>query len=621
MMAPAPAVLSESGFPRRPAWLLALAAVMLSQVSLGVQWLGVGVSFDSPAWRVPVTAGEHPLHQYHAGLGAKAFRESRSATCYDVNFQAGYPKSPVFDAAARPVEPLFLAFGGVADEAVLYKWFLLLELAAVPLVCAGMALGFRLDAGMAVLASAASVVLMWTPQGRVLFEAGDHHLIGLGLAVLLFLGGLARYATQPGLTGWFMLAAASVVGWAVHPLGWGLMLPAVAVFYIFNAPRYGLAWHLGAVGILAVGLGANMWWLADWLNFWWMRESVTDDVPLRSAVPCHLVATTSMIARCGVPMLALALLGFALMIRNERRGSVAMLLCTIAGAAALSQLAERWSWLQREGANHAPALLPGLLLVPAAFAVHRVTAGMKIRPVLVIAAVAMLAAFSWNPHWQQTFAWEIPVLTSGWNPAQLHQQQVIAERTTREARILLEDDRSCCQALLPVLTDRLFVGALDATRLTEFCELSQTATTCFGQPMHELSVADQQGIIRQYNLGWVFCQTPAVEQFWRRVPGSRVVGRGPNAHGVLIALLHTPSFALSGQAKVEVQSPSCIVLTDVVPDRDGLVKLSFHYHKSLRAAPMVQEVLPEKHLHDATPFITLRVPGGITRVVLSWERY
>ena len=61
----------------------------------------------------PIISGRHAFHLYHARLGAQSFRERGTLCCFDAAFQAGYPKTPVFDEGARPGELfLTLARGG-----------------------------------------------------------------------------------------------------------------------------------------------------------------------------------------------------------------------------------------------------------------------------------------------------------------------------------------------------------------------------------------------------------------------------------------------------------------------------------------------------------------------------
>ena len=52
----------------------------------------------------PIVSGRHPLHLYHGYLGAQTFRERGSLCCYDPAYQAGYPKTPVFDGGSRLAE-------------------------------------------------------------------------------------------------------------------------------------------------------------------------------------------------------------------------------------------------------------------------------------------------------------------------------------------------------------------------------------------------------------------------------------------------------------------------------------------------------------------------------------
>src|SRR5262249_48504647 len=93
-----------TGFRQQPAWLVAAAVGVVAQAGLALALFGPGRQWDAVTDDRPVLSGRHPLHQYHGSLGASAFRTSRSTTCYDPAFQAGYPKTPVFDGGSRPAE-------------------------------------------------------------------------------------------------------------------------------------------------------------------------------------------------------------------------------------------------------------------------------------------------------------------------------------------------------------------------------------------------------------------------------------------------------------------------------------------------------------------------------------
>src|SRR5436305_1567658 len=72
-------------------------------------WLTFTLLSPARTWEAlgdsrPVLSGKHPLHQYHGLLGAQMFERYGHLCCYDPAFQAGYPKTPVFDSGSRPAE-------------------------------------------------------------------------------------------------------------------------------------------------------------------------------------------------------------------------------------------------------------------------------------------------------------------------------------------------------------------------------------------------------------------------------------------------------------------------------------------------------------------------------------
>src|SRR5258707_15127404 len=69
---------------------------------------GPDATFDRLFDDQPVVSGRHPLHLYHGFLGARALFERGRPCCFDPGFQAGYPKTPIFDSGSRPAE-LFLS--------------------------------------------------------------------------------------------------------------------------------------------------------------------------------------------------------------------------------------------------------------------------------------------------------------------------------------------------------------------------------------------------------------------------------------------------------------------------------------------------------------------------------
>src|SRR5262249_52437727 len=135
----------------------------------------------------PVLSGSHPLHLYHGFLGAQALRDRGSLVCYDPSFQAGYPRTPLFDGGCRPAALFLLLAGGDFDPAA-YKVGLAVSCLLVPVLLLLAARGAGLDRTAAWLAAAAGVLVCWGVPGRDALEAGDLDLLLAALALLAHAG-------------------------------------------------------------------------------------------------------------------------------------------------------------------------------------------------------------------------------------------------------------------------------------------------------------------------------------------------------------------------------------------------------------------------------------------------
>ncbi|HVL14870.1 MAG TPA: hypothetical protein VM529_20030, partial [Gemmata sp.] len=269
----------NDGFRDRPLWLTGVAALVLAQAGLALALFGPG-GWHAVTDERPILSGRHPLHLYHGFLGAATFHDRGTTTCYDPAFQAGYPKTPVFDGGSRPAE-LFLAIGGGRYRPGVYKFGLLALLSAVPVAFVLAARGAGVPAGGSVLAGAAGVFLAWSGPVRAMVAEGQLDLIAAGLAGLVFVPWLARFARTLGVDAWLVLALTALFGWYFHPLVWLGLTPIVFAYYLVFAPRHGPAWHLGLIGVTCAGVAPNVWWLADWGKYWWLRQPAEGDaVPL-----------------------------------------------------------------------------------------------------------------------------------------------------------------------------------------------------------------------------------------------------------------------------------------------------------------------------------------------------
>jgi hypothetical protein len=200
----------------------------------------------------------------------------------------------------------------------------------------------------------------------------------------------------------------------------------------------------------------------------------------------------------------------------------------------------------------------------------------------------------------------------------------LVTHTTREGRILWEDRPGQSAtgrwtALLPVLTDRAFLGGLDANAgiVHEYVRFADQQLA--DRWLRDWSDVELEDFCRRYNVGWIACWSrEAIERFqaWRDARGVATLQDGGT--GCLFAIDRQKSFVLKGQAQWLHADSRRIALGDVTPV-NGEVWLSLHYQTGLRAAPGQVHVEPAPDPYDPLPFVRLRMNGPVTRIVLTWE--
>src|SRR5436190_1280998 len=174
-------------------WLWAIFLPVLIAVQA---WLTLGL-FGARADRTvlvderPLLSGRHPLHLYHGYLGAGTLLWRGNLSCYDPNFHAGYPKTPVFDAGSRPAE-MVLALTGGAMRPGAYKLTVVVVCLAVPLLLWIAARGTGATRAGATLSSALGLVIWWGGPCREDLEAGALDLLLAALLAVVQAGLLIR---------------------------------------------------------------------------------------------------------------------------------------------------------------------------------------------------------------------------------------------------------------------------------------------------------------------------------------------------------------------------------------------------------------------------------------------
>jgi hypothetical protein len=580
----------------------------------------------------PILSGRHPLHLYHGYLGAAALREHGRLCCYDPAFQAGYPKTPVFDGECRLAE-LFLSVAGGDYRPGAYKVGLALCCLSIPVLLILAARGAGLGGGSTCLATAAALLVCWGAPGRAALHGGDIDLLMAALAGLLQFGLLVRFDRDPGLACWLGLLLSGCLGWLAGPLLFAALFPAVLLYYLGVGPRHrSLGWHAGLLVGLAGGVAVNSIWLIDWVRNWWIRSPL----PLGEALLPHRTFHTLWNASLwGGPFdrgLALALVGGALLgvlLLNQTghrpaarllgMGTGGLFTLTVLGIAAepLGQLGTARLlvpalWFAALPAAH--VLGQGLRLAGGLNHPGRVAAlGGALLLGAVVAAPDSLASLA--AHLAGTTPLEI-----GPGPGRQRLLGTLAAVTGPEARVLWEDTPGRRWAsLLPLWTGRSFLGGLDPDAGIDHAYAGFNDRRLAGR--HILHWTDEQldEFCRRYNVGWVVCWSEASRKRFGAWPAAQPAAELRDGEPGWVFRIRRPfSFALQGKAQLLHADSQHITLADVVPE-DGVVVLSLHYHRKLRASPSRVQIEREPDANDPIPFIRLRVTGPVARVTLTWE--
>ncbi len=635
-----------TGTPTRYRWALAAlwAAVLLGILAVHA-WMVLGLFGAEASWErllndEPVASGRHPLHLYHGYLGARALKERGTLCCYDPAFQAGYPKTPVFDGSSRPAELFLLLLSDGKFSPRAYKIGLAAVLALVPLalVAAGWGLGLR--PGAVLLASALAVLVCWGDPCRALIEAGDIDLLLAILAAIVHVGLLVRFDRAPGLVPWFGLLVSGCLGWFTQPLLFlCLMLVLLPAYYLSAGVRHGFPWHVFMLLGLAGGLAVNAFWLIDWVGYWWVLAPLQIGPRLLLHRTFHTFWSAPVWGQAadrafGLLLLGSGLIGLVVFNQTKERTAARLLGLGCGGLLALVLGALGWEPLGRVGT--AKLLAPALwfAVLPAAHAWSGTWRGLGHwtgRPVAVTGITCVLLLVGGWQGWPWLGSVvaryrEAKPLAIGLGPERRALVEAIRSATTCEARILWEDgtdggEQSSWTALLPVLTGRQFLGGLDPGSIVEHTRTGLVDGCLAGQPVSAWSDAELAEFCRRYNLGWVVCRSrPAAERFqsWKRAKPTAVPATA--GQGVSLFALERPrSFVLRGQARWLRADRRHITLGDVVPD-GGQVVLSLHYQAGFAVSPRRVQIEPEPDptAHDLVPFVRLRVPIPVTRLTLTW---
>ena len=616
-------------------WLLPLAGLFVWQGWMTLQLFGPDDPWTGLRDERPILSGRHPLHLYHAHLGARAFLRQGSTSCYDPAFQAGYPKTPVFDGDSRPGEVFLCAVGGEFRPAA-YKIGLAVCCMLVPYAFAVAGRGIGLNRRAVFLCTLLGQFVWWGRPCQESLHDGNLDLLLAALSAMVLSGLLIRFDRKPGGRACAGQLVAGFLGWLFHPLLLALLMPLFLIYYLSTGARHRMVWSVLLLGGCFLAVGANYFWLRDWVRYWWLR------VPLS---PSELL----------LPHRTFAALWRAPLLGDEFDRCLILLLIGLgcAGATALNQTGRRPAArlfglgalvmlavavggvlngeLGRLGATN--LLVPGMFFAAPLMAhalelswqLLRAWTGQTWRAASIAALPAVLLVMPEVRAAIEERCTVVRPFVLGLNPAQEQIVETLRQETADTARILWETTPhdplgSGWTPLLPRLTGRSFIGGLDSEDRIEHTANCLTRQMLAGRPLNEWTDRELADYCRDYNIGWIMCWTrPTAERFLRWTGEKPAAVLGPNGEGILVKLRRPHSFILKGKARWLGTDLSKICLADVQPE-DGVVILSLHFQEGLTASPgRVKVTRPEGELRDI-PFVVLHVESPVAHLTLVWQK-
>jgi hypothetical protein len=526
---------------------------------------------------------------------------------------------------------VLLAAGGTCSPAA-YKLGLFCFLLALPPLLWSAARAAGLGRLEAVPAAGLALLVWWGRPCQQALMAGDVDILAALVLALCHLALLIGFDRSPRLRYWLGMALTGAAGIYANPSIFLVLLPVFLIYYLIAGPRHGPGWHLGLFLACTLSIGSNALWLMDWLSSWWIH------LPL--AFPSELLAHRTLrslweTSLWGTPIdrgLTLCILaagligGFGWGLEGRKVAARTIgLACALFLLLALGGVS--WQPLGRFGTER---LVIGALMLASFPAAHLGAVGYralstalgsrKLR--LVICGLVVSGLGLAGRNWIVTLYRQIEGIAPLPLGLTADQQSLVAQlrsRTDASGRILWEErscelEQSCWTALLPVLTDRSYLGGLGPLISIEHGYARLTDQSLAGRPLRDWSDGELEDFCRRYNVRWIIVWSRANRE--RLQSWSGIVGHEALASGATLLERPAGSYVLKGSAVWHSANPDRITLTNVVPD-DGKVVLSLHYHSSLRVSPSRVRLEREPDAADPIPFVRLRLPAPASLVTIS----
>lgn len=603
-----------------------------------------------------VLYGHHPLHVYHAWIGAGTFATSTKVSAYDPRFHAGYLKTPLFDSAARPLEALLslVTLGNLptlSQAAHAQGWLVGMLVILTPFLIGQSARWAGMARCSSVVSGLLAVLVMSLTAWRESLAMGAVDRLAGAPLVLAHLGLLLHFHRHPSPLALIGLTLTTTLCWLFDPLLTVVSLPVQLWIYLRTGMKHGGGWHAGLLVACSIGLFLNISYLISWQKYWWIRVAPRWE---NAFFPKGIIQSLLGDPNWGDPwetlvglwIIALGLLGGLTARASGRRLQSAVFSIALGGVLTLYGLGQAFIELGRWDTG---SLLPAILLV-ACVPAGGFLAGLPMRgrkkrsdaseleslPAKKfwagrLPAVASLGVFLmlavWNPALVPGLMGRLmamPGMRTGLTPQESGCVSFFSEVDPVKGRILWEmlpsDDRRNWALLIPEWTGHSLVGGLDSVPRIEHMQSGLFNARLAGRPLREWTPESFLAYCRTYQIAWVAARSEAAVAWLGGVAGLKPVFQG-NVEELVPSVFALPSagdnVALVGSARLISADSGRLVFADVVPSR-GQVVLSFHYQTGLVASPGRVEVERELDYRDPIPLIRLRMDEPATRLQLRW---
>ncbi len=618
------------------AWLAGAAALIVWH-----GWLLLALFGDEPWERLtnaqPIMSGAHPQHLYLASVGAKAIVAHGRTTVYDDRYQIGYPKTPIFDGAR--LGELFLVLGGGTYQPAFYKIGFVAVCMLVPIFLLVTCYSLGFGPVTTLLATLLGELVWWGQHGRSSVVTGDCELYLASLSALAHIGLLIAFHKSASVSSWIGLFITGAIGWFLQPLLFPIALPILLMYYLSVGTRHDfLTWHIAFWCVEVFAVVVNLPWLIDWVDSWWLRTPLPSAVDMLEHRTFETIWEAPIWCGCENRSLAAILLGSAVIgaiVLNHRRERAAarLLSAGCVGSLALALLGVSWEPLGLLGTSilFAPALWFGCVLAAYAWVSTgewlwqkgQTGRGLLILGVLGIAgSVGLLTDLPAN-LWVRAQPGE--GLDIGLGADRKAIVDALIHHTTDDARILWEDRTRSRQAsrwaaLLPILTERSYIGGLDPDGFMEHSSISLMKKSLDSQPIATWTDEYIAEYCQCYNVRWIVAWSPEViERLEKWSAAKKLEALTDVETGWLFVIDRTPSFALKGSADFLGCDGRNIFLGNVVP-KNGEVVISLHYQAGMRASLPRVQIERAEWGQDRIGFIRLRLAERAAGVTVTWER-